>query len=239
MGRQRTSKASTAAGLLTLAALPLRVLGWWLRSLAAVRHGRFSPRVTAAVAVLLTVEAVALGMVLRNTDRTIAAAAIIVCLASTLAAVTWLVRWCGGRRRLRIERFESLLALTPSQFEGAVADLLHDLGYRAVRRVGGAGDLGADVLCRDGKGRKVAVQCKRHAPGIKVGSGDVQSFIGMVTVHHAAARGIFVTTSTFTAPALALARRHEIRTIDGPELSRLIAGSRERTPAEPASLREP
>ncbi|MBV9279080.1 MAG: restriction endonuclease, partial [Chloroflexi bacterium] len=106
--------------------------------------------------------------------------------------------------------------------ELAVADLLRDGGYRGVRRTGRAGDLGADIACRDRKGRTVVVQCKRHAPGIKVGSKDVQAFIGMMKVHHGADAGIFVTTSEFTRPAADLARQHGVELMDGRRLSQLV-----------------
>ncbi len=116
-----------------------------------------------------------------------------------------------------------LLALTPVQFEEAIGDLLTDLGYRSVRRVGGAGDLAADLTAVDREGRSTVIQCKRLAPGSRVGSPDMQKFIGMVAVHHRAERGIFVTTCTFSAPAEALAQQHGIALMDGPRLSELLA----------------
>jgi restriction system protein len=127
-------------------------------------------------------------------------------------------RTLGRRRRLR--SLGDLLALTPLQFEEAVADLLARSSYRRVRLCGGSGDLGADIVCVDRRGREVIVQCKRHAPGIAVGSGVVQRFLGSLT-HHGAAHGILVTTSRFTAPALALAAQHNIELMDGEALVRL------------------
>lgn len=140
----------------------------------------------------------------------------------TLAALTTVWLRLRQRRLLRVRRFESLLALTPRGFEEEIARLLRTQGYRDVRRVGGPGDLGADLLCRDRRGRTVVVQCKRYAPGRRVGSADVQSFIGMVTVHHRAERGLFVTTAEFTQPAIELARRHGIDLLDGAALARLV-----------------
>ncbi len=122
----------------------------------------------------------------------------------------------------RLRSLGQLLRLTPTQFEVAIGDLLHDLGYRDIRRVGGAGDLAADLLCRDERGRSVVVQRKRYALGKHVGSPAVQSFIGMVAVHHHADGGIIVTTSGFTRPGAALARQHDIALIGEEELSRLI-----------------
>jgi restriction system protein len=116
-----------------------------------------------------------------------------------------------------------LLALTPRQFERAVADLLHDLGYRRVEIVGKSGDLAADLLAVDQNGRTVAVQCKRYAPGTKIGSPEIQKFIGMVTVHHRVDRGIFVTTTQFSEPTRSLAEQHSLELFDGSRLSATLA----------------
>jgi hypothetical protein len=66
------------------------------------------------------------------------------------------------------------------------------------------------------------VQCKRYAPGSRVGSKDMQAFIGMMAVHHRADSGIFVTTSGYTAPAIELGTKHGLTLIDGPRLAELI-----------------
>lgn len=116
---------------------------------------------------------------------------------------------------------ESFLALTPTQFEEVVGQLLARSGYSQVRHVGGAGDLGADLVCRDARGRRVVVQCKRYAPEQRVGSQVVQTFLGMVAIHHRAQGGILVTTSGFTTPAQDLAREHDLLLIDGPALVKL------------------
>ena len=108
--------------------------------------------------------------------------------------------------------------MTASEFEHAVATMLQKNGYHDVQHVGGAGDLGVDVVCRDQDGRKVVVQCKRYNPSYKIRSKDIQTFIGMMTVHHRADRGIFVTTSSFTEEARSLADEHNVRTIEGTAL---------------------
>ena len=128
--------------------------------------------------------------------------------------------WLDHTRRLPGTLAE-ILKLTPAQFEEGVADLLQRLGYRSVQRVGGSGDLGVDITCQDKEGRSVVVQCKQYA-GVRIGSKDIQTFIGMQRVHHEADRGIFVTTSEFTTPAQNLAERHGITLIDDKELLNLI-----------------
>jgi hypothetical protein len=118
-------------------------------------------------------------------------------------------------------RLDYLLQLTARQFEEAVADLLHPLGYQDIRLVGGAADLGVDVLCRDQQGAVVAIQCKRYQPDRDISSSAVQTFMGGM-VAHKADKGIIVTTSAFSAPARDLATQQDIRLIDGVELGRLI-----------------
>lgn len=122
----------------------------------------------------------------------------------------------------RVESIGELLMLTPTEFEEAVAQGLRERGYRHVQHRGGPGDLGVDITCLDPDGVRLAIQCKRYAPGNLVGSREVQLFIGMVTTEHRGARGAYVTTSAFTAPARTLADRHGIRLIDGVELARIF-----------------
>ncbi len=148
--------------------------------------------------------------------------------AVVLLAV-WLWRRKRARRRIRARTLAEMRALTPAQFEEAVATLLRDLGYRDVRRVGGAGDLAADVVCTDDLGQSVVVQCKRYAEGRLIDSPTMQTFIGMAVVHHRADRGMFVTTSGFTAPAAALGREHGIDLIAADALAHLLTTARERS----------
>jgi hypothetical protein len=138
--------------------------------------------------------------------------------------------WLRSRARhdwLRhVATLQDLLALSPTQFELAIGELLTTWGYRDVRHTGGAGDLAADLTCRTADGRSAVVQCKRYAPAHAVGSPEIQQFIGMQVVHHRAEQGIYVTTSSFTQPAQALARQHGLRTIDGAELATHIEQAR-------------
>ena len=120
-----------------------------------------------------------------------------------------------------VRHLDYFLALTPAEFEHAVADLVVPLGYTDVRVVGGAADLGVDVLCRDRKGRKVAIQVKRYQPGNDISSSAVQTFMGGMVAHEAD-RGIIVTTSSFSGPARDLAENQDIQLIDGAELTRML-----------------
>jgi len=108
-------------------------------------------------------------------------------------------------RRASLKTLGDVLTLTDREFEELVADLMRLSGYSRVARVGGAGDLCADIAAYDRAGKLVVAQCKRHAPGRTVGSPDIQKFLGMVNVYHRAKKGIFITTSTFSEPARKLA----------------------------------
>lgn len=119
-----------------------------------------------------------------------------------------------------------LLALSPGEFESVVADVLRRRGFRDVRLVGGPGDLNVDIWCRDPKGLLVAVQCKRYAPARRIGSKDIQTFVGMIFGHHEAKRGIFVTTSDYTPQARSLATERRIELVNGAALVRLVRVAR-------------
>lgn len=150
------------------------------------------------------------------------------------------------RRRLMYSTLGDLLAMTPTQFEREVANILAHLGYRRINHVGKSGDLAADLTCEDARGRSYVVQCKRLGPGQSVGSPAIQSFVGMQHVHHRVDRGVFVTTSRFTKPAVELAKRHNLVLIDGPALTTIAAriqtrasSTRSQSPAPNAAVPEP
>jgi hypothetical protein len=142
----------------------------------------------------------------------------------------------GSTRPLPVA-LDDFLALTPDEFERVMGQFLRKEGYRDVRQVGGSGDLGVDLWCRDPKGRSTAVQCKRYAPGTNIGSTAIQTFIGMMNVHHAADQGIFITTTNYTKPARELADYHKIRLIDGNDLVQRsptsVVEQRPRKPEQP------
>jgi restriction endonuclease Mrr len=125
----------------------------------------------------------------------------------------------------KVKSIGEMLAFTPREFEEFTGRILANRGLKNVNLIGGSGDLGADIIGFDGDGKKVIVQCKRYAPGQSVGSPAIQSFIGMMNVHHKAEKGIFVTTSTFTSQAIDLAKEHPILLINGDSLVKLAKNS--------------
>ena len=112
-----------------------------------------------------------------------------------------------------------LLRMTPTEFDLAIAELFTFLGYTKFEYTGGAADLATDLVCYDATGQKTVVQCKRCWPGDLVDFPEIQTFIGRMVAHHPPLPGIYVTTSSYTGPALDLGRQHHIEMIDGTTLA--------------------
>lgn len=130
------------------------------------------------------------------------------------------------RSSVAAELLQILSSVSPTYFETIVLDLLHRKGYGANRndlqRVGGSGDGGIDgIISLDRLGfEKVYVQAKRWQAN--VGSPELQAFYGALAGQRAR-KGVFITTSSFTAQAFAFARSVEgIVLIDGQRLADLM-----------------
>lgn len=130
------------------------------------------------------------------------------------------------RQSAEAELLQLLASVSPNFFESIVLDLLHRMGYGANRsdlqRVGGSGDAGIDgVISLDRLGlEKVYVQAKRWQG--TVGRPELQAFYGALAGQKAK-KGVFITTSTFTAQAVDFARSVEgIVLVDGSKLAGLM-----------------
>ncbi|MFH8796141.1 restriction endonuclease [Streptomyces sp. NPDC017941] len=110
-------------------------------------------------------------------------------------------------------------------FEQAIADLCVRDACQEVEVVGGACDLGADVLAFAPDGRRLVIQCKRYSEDNKVGSQDLQRFGGTCFTVHEADVAVLVTTSDFTAPALEYAQHCGIVCVDGADLQAWCDGT--------------
>ncbi len=130
------------------------------------------------------------------------------------------------RASVTAEVLEALGNVSPAFFETIVLDLLHKMGYGTSRtdlqRVGGSGDGGIDgVISLDKLGlEKVYVQAKRWQAS--VGRPEIQAFYGALAGQRAN-KGVFITTSAFTAQAVEFARSVErIVLVDGRRLAELM-----------------
>ena len=95
----------------------------------------------------------------------------------------------------------------PEFLEKLVLRLLHEMGYGAsldnLQHIGGSGDEGVDgVIHQDQLGiDKIYVQAKRYREAGPIGRPTIQSFVGALSGKKAT-RGVFITTSRFSADAL-------------------------------------
>jgi hypothetical protein len=107
------------------------------------------------------------------------------------------------------------------QFERDVHRLMETLGFSVEHVAASArGDNGVDVYATKGLDlEKVCwvIQCKCYRPSRKVGPSVVRELMGTLVTYPRGTRGMIVTTSSFTGPAIEEAKRNDIRAIDGQE----------------------
>lgn len=133
------------------------------------------------------------------------------------------------REALETELLDLLRQSDPADFEQVVVDLMLAMGYGGAeqrgRRVGGTADGGIDgVIDQDALGlERIHLQAKRYAEGNNVGRETLQAFVGALA-HHTAAKGVFITTSTFTSHAqdFAASIPNRLVLIDGRRLVALM-----------------
>jgi restriction system protein len=131
---------------------------------------------------------------------------------------------------LASELLDRILAAPPAFFENLIVDLLLKMGYGgsredAGRAIGKSGDGGIDgVIDQDPLGLdRVYLQAKRYKPDAAVSEPEIRAFSGSLGAEKAN-KGVFVTTSYFTKPALEFAERHPFKMvlIDGNQLTGLM-----------------
>ncbi len=131
---------------------------------------------------------------------------------------------------LRAELLQRIMDNSPRFFERVIVDLLVGMGYGgshedAAKRLGKSGDGGIDgVIDEDRLGLdRIYIQAKRYSASNSVQRPEVQGFVGSL-VGLGASKGVFVTTSSFSAGAQAyvgpLSQR--VILIDGERLTSLM-----------------
>lgn len=119
---------------------------------------------------------------------------------------------------------------SPQFFEELIIELLIEMGYggaseNAGQAIGKSGDNGIDgVIDQDPLGiDQIYIQAKRYAEGNTVGAGAIRDFFGALNLKKAS-KGIFLTSSSFTLPAIQTASNLGVRIvlIDGMHLARLM-----------------
>ncbi|MFJ8752710.1 restriction endonuclease [Streptomyces sp. NPDC102441] len=189
--------------------LALLICGAGLAVRTALRSAERHPVAAVASAVALVAVAVVL-LRLRRSRRAAArtaAAAVETAYEVVDAALEELPEADAVPARPEPVRTVDYAAMDPYDFEEAVAALCRRDGCPDADVVGGAGDLGADVVGTTQDGRRLVVQCKRYTSDNKVGSQDLQRFGGTCYAVHGAEAAVVVTTGEFTEPALEYAEQ--------------------------------
>jgi len=131
---------------------------------------------------------------------------------------------------LKADLLQRIMAQSPSFFERVIVDLLVGMGYggshdQAALRLGKSGDGGVDgVIDEDRLGLdRIYVQAKRYSAHLGVGRPEIQGFVGSL-VGLGASKGVFVTTSTFSTPAIEYVRHlpQRVVLIDGERFAELL-----------------
>ena len=123
-----------------------------------------------------------------------------------------------GWTDISAQLLDRLLQLSPAEFENLVGKFLEANGFQEVRVTGRSHDGGIDGDCVvPFINVKIAFQAKRFRLENTVGTQLMQQFKGSVGAYE---RGIFITTSSFTAGAREIAEQPGVRIllIDGQEL---------------------
>jgi restriction system protein len=133
-------------------------------------------------------------------------------------------------QKVRDDLLQRLLEITPSFFEKVVVDLLLAMGYGSTaedagQTIGGTGDGGVDGVVREDRlGLDlIYLQAKRYRD-TAVNADQLRSFAGALD-DKGARKGVFITTSRFTADAERFAERQQMKRIvliDGERLTRLM-----------------
>ncbi|MGW3028058.1 restriction endonuclease [Streptomyces sp. NPDC001221] len=160
---------------------------------------------------------------------------VLVLVLAGLAGGGWLyslqqrARWETVRAQGLRYGLPQLDALHHSRFEEAIRDLMHRDGCRDAQKVGGGGDLGADVKATDPYGRRWVIQCKHRRNGSRgsaVGTPDLQVLNGTARQVHGADVAVIVTNGRVTAPAVTFAKQQRLHVVDRQTLGVWAAGSR-------------
>ncbi|SMQ21989.1 restriction system protein [Streptomyces sp. Ag82_O1-12] len=138
-------------------------------------------------------------------------------------------RWEAVRAQGLRYGLPQLDSLHHARFEDAVRDLMRRDGCRDAQRVGGRGDLGADVKATDPFGRRWVIQCKHRrngAQGSAVGTPDLQVLNGTARQVHGADVAVIVTNGRVSGPAVKFAKEQRLHVVDRQTLAVWASGSR-------------
>ncbi len=117
-----------------------------------------------------------------------------------------------------------LMQLSGTEFEVCVTGLLQRIGFRT-ELTRATGDGGIDIVAyldRPIVGGRYLVQCKRFTDATPVGAPMVREFYGAFVADRSAVKGLFITTSSFSAQAREFVQNLPIELVDGAQLKALL-----------------
>jgi hypothetical protein len=109
-----------------------------------------------------------------------------------------------------------LMQLSGTEFEVCVTGLLQRIGFRT-ELTRATGDGGIDIVAyldRPIVGGRYLVQCKRFTDATPVGAPMVREFYGAFVADRSAVKGLFITTSSFSAQAREFVQNLPIELVD-------------------------
>ena len=130
-----------------------------------------------------------------------------------------LIKAFKNRHYSRIKRLLGAYRGRPLEFEYFIAGLYEAMGYSA-EVTHGSHDGGKDIILSKGK-KSYVVEVKLYEQENKISREKIQK-LHSAMIDTDANGAIFVTTSDFTKEALAYADKHNIVTVNGTKLSKLI-----------------
>ena len=98
------------------------------------------------------------------------------------------------------------------EYELYVAYILERKGYKNVYVTQATGDFGADIICHDRNGKKIAVQCKMYSK--PVGYKAVEEALGAMH-YYSCDQAMVVTNNTFTKQAQTAADKVGVKLMSG------------------------
>ena len=122
------------------------------------------------------------------------------------------------------ETMVDLEAMTPSQFEELVARLYKRIGYN-VALTPPSRDGGVDLYAgRENEAgvEEIVVQCKHYTRSGPIGPAEARALLGVVNDQKRLARGVLVTSGSFSTGCQEFADRNRIGLIDGERLRELL-----------------
>lgn len=128
------------------------------------------------------------------------------------------------KEKLIAEIIDKLLHITPTAFEHLVNELLSKMGYGKAENTSQSGDGGIDGIIKGDKFGfdRIYVQAKRWALDKKISSQDIDAFSGAMNKFASSTKGVYITTSSFSQPALksiSQNKNQQIIPIDGRKLA--------------------